>query len=425
MKKSGFNDKQIEEMLYNLPEIKDKRSPQEIFRKIPAERRRRAKRIWFGPVLASAAALFLLFLMFPFQADKSAPLAGGGSGSGGAKEESSVSSEQDSSREADTEQTEPGPERKEAEGAPEGKAEDKAEDKAVPDQPASPERKTEQQEPPAPPEVNVSFLAADTEQEKNRSLTVAYMDQSVNYTIPVTLISGSEPLKADQYNELIASFDESKLGLVSFLQDTDIRASENKEAIEIHIDEGRTISTSSEAMFAEIVKESFGGKGYSKADLFTGEKPEIDLGPLGSARSLDLQASNKKAIYKYAAEGSSAPLFAESNESYETFKEAYSNMTKDKNETMKTVMAEQAAVSSIDEQQSELILTFTENELGNNEQTIFMLEALLLTAKEFNYESVSFKGLNLEKVGTMDVTKPVKVPYGANPVQVEAEDTGE
>ncbi|UOK56899.1 hypothetical protein MGI18_19400 [Bacillus sp. OVS6] len=47
-----------------------------------------------------------------------------------------------------------------------------------------------------------------------------------------------------------------------------------------------------------------------------------------------------------------------------------------------------------------------------------MLEAILMTAKEFGYENVKFEGINVDRVGDMNVTEAVPVPFSPNPVEL-------
>ncbi|MEH7224239.1 hypothetical protein V7112_10585, partial [Bacillus sp. JJ1566] len=65
MKKSEWNDEQLEQMLSQMPTIKDNRKPQEIYQNISLKTNKRKKKVWIVPTIASVAAALLLFILAP------------------------------------------------------------------------------------------------------------------------------------------------------------------------------------------------------------------------------------------------------------------------------------------------------------------------------------------------------------------------
>ncbi|KZZ86454.1 hypothetical protein [Bacillus sp. SJS] len=406
MKKSGYNEEHIQELLSKLPVIRDKRSRDEVYKRASESRPFKQRKIWIGPLVASFAALFILAVISPFWISQFQ--------SGGSGNDSLQMTEEDkgaSSGEPADEKESLAQDKQET--AEREKPSESSPKTAVPE---SKEEKKAEQRPAPPVEPNVTFTAK--EDQRDQSLVLAYSDSSANYTIPVTLISSGGSIQAEQFNELRAFFDEEKWGLSDYFQDIEIRESENPQHIEIHMSENRKILSSSDALLAEIIQASFGGKGYTAAELYTGDSPGIDMGPLGVLNELELHPSDKRAFFKYENQ-SKKSLFVKSNISYDSFSDAYTDMTENIGSGLQSVMIEGAKIENVQEQGNELILTFNTFEFQNNEDTVFMLEALLLTAKEFNFETVSFQNINLDKVGTLEVDKPITVPYGPNPIQIE------
>ena len=73
-------------------------------------------------------------------------------------------------------------------------------------------------------------------------------------------------------------------------------------------------------------------------------------------------------------------------------------------------------ISNVVENGEELQISFgSDAHFENSEPYILMLEAILLTAKDFGMKRVSFQGINVSQIGNIDVTKPVDVPYSPNP----------
>ncbi|MBS2969452.1 GerMN domain-containing protein [Metabacillus sp. KIGAM252] len=406
MKKSGYNEEHIQELLSKLPEIKDKRSRDEVYKRAAGNRSFKQRKIWIGPLVASFAALFILAVISPFWINQFQ--------SGDTTKESLQMAQENKG----TPSEEPAAE-KESQAQDNHQTAEQEQPEASAPKAALPERKEEKkaEKKPAPPaELNVTFLAK--EDQRDQSLVLAYSDSNDNYTIPVTLVSSGGFLQAEQYNDLRSSFNEEEWGLSDYFQDIDIRKSENPQHIEIHMNENRKIVSSTDALLAEIIQTSFSGKGYSAAELYTGDSPGIDMGPLGVLNEIELQPSEKKGFFKYLHK-SKKPFFVKSNVSYDSFSDAYRDMTENIGSGLQSVMTEGAKIENIEEKGNELILTFNSFEFQNNEDTVFMLEALLLTAKEFNFETVKFQNIDLNKIGTLEIDKPITVPFGPNPVLID------
>ena len=67
MKKSEWSDKQLEELLRQMPKIQDHRNPRDIYQNLSIKKRKRPA--WLVPGFATAAALLLIFLLVPKMLD--------------------------------------------------------------------------------------------------------------------------------------------------------------------------------------------------------------------------------------------------------------------------------------------------------------------------------------------------------------------
>lgn len=63
MKKSEWSDKQLEELLRQMPKIQDHRNPRDIYQNLSSKKRKMPT--WIIPSFATAAALLLFFLLVP------------------------------------------------------------------------------------------------------------------------------------------------------------------------------------------------------------------------------------------------------------------------------------------------------------------------------------------------------------------------
>lgn len=63
MKKSEWSDREIEELLMQMPKIQDHRDPRDIYQNLSLKKRK--TKSWLLPGLAAAAAVLLFFILVP------------------------------------------------------------------------------------------------------------------------------------------------------------------------------------------------------------------------------------------------------------------------------------------------------------------------------------------------------------------------
>ncbi len=56
--------------------------------------------------------------------------------------------------------------------------------------------------------------------------------------------------------------------------------------------------------------------------------------------------------------------------------------------------------------------------LGNNQGTVTMIEAILMTAKSYGYDKVDLD-IGYNRVGKYDLTKELTVPIQVNPIPIQ------
>ncbi|MEH7224240.1 hypothetical protein V7112_10590, partial [Bacillus sp. JJ1566] len=73
-------------------------------------------------------------------------------------------------------------------------------------------------------------------------------------------------------------------------------------------------------------------------------------------------------------------------------------------------------IQKIKEDGTNLEVHFSEEAvLENSDNYILMLDAIMLTAKEFNFDSVTFYG-NIDQIGNVKFGERTKVPLAPNPL---------
>ncbi|TFI49791.1 hypothetical protein E4O93_01000, partial [Diaphorobacter sp. DS2] len=65
--------------------------------------------------------------------------------------------------------------------------------------------------------------------------------------------------------------------------------------------------------------------------------------------------------------------------------------------------------------EGKLIIRFNnESEIIDNAPTLHAIEAILLTAKDFDFDTVKIENADVDKIGKFDLTEELKVPVAAN-----------
>ncbi|MFV2050905.1 hypothetical protein ACEWK1_26530, partial [Metabacillus sp. YM-086] len=213
-------------------------------------------------------------------------------------------------------------------------------------------------------------------------------------------------------------FDE--LGPVSFeLKNSELSSKEDPE--EVYIDykgEGGITSSSAEVMFKETIQETFRWIGVKRANLSTNGKEGIEFGNTGLVTEIDISQIRKKAYLIYQHDKNTKKLLVPSPEPLKTMIEAIDLMKNGIPAYNLSPSIGNNIIINVSENENQLNIEFNENkDIKNNEQSIMMLESLLLTAKDFGYKTVKFNGISEERIGVMNVTKPIEVPYSPNPIK--------
>ncbi|KEZ50769.1 hypothetical protein [Metabacillus indicus] len=377
MNQSKWNDEQITDKLQAMPDIKDRRTQQQIYTSLQ-QRMHKKKVQWKTPALASFAALFILLILSPFFLQNF--------------QMSESRSEYSADKAAESGQVS------------EENADMKLEAKSAPE----PEKK--------------SFVART--KDNQTIVTVAYPDLQVQNTIPLSFQFDSSDSYMTLFESALTSFDPMSAGLSpSALSGTKLSYETGEERMSVDIKGNAYATSSSETenrLFTEGLEESFRWQDASQADYYTGGEKGAEIGAYGYQDKLTFKKFKKKAYFLYQESLNSPKLLAPSLLSFNKLTDALTAMKEKGTLGLKPVIEETVIIDEIKETENGVTIEFTDaSTIDDNETDTLMLEAILMTAKDFGYESVKFEGIEAGKIGEMDVTQAVPVPFSPNPVDLE------
>ncbi|WP_226666916.1 hypothetical protein [Metabacillus litoralis] len=393
MKRQEWNEEKLEQLLKQLPHVHDKQSAEDIYQSILYKQQNRKKsKSWIAPTFATVAALFIFLMFTPYLFQEI---------TSSSNEEKSMDKVSDTSSGTD-----------EAELRIQDNTANK-ESSLMQEEFADSEAKAL--------EVNEQVTFVTPSNDGEETITIGVTDASGEYIIPIS-VNAEYLNKPQQIQDILVENLFEKIGPVGFeLQNTQILPQKNPEELILNYTGEPILSSSkSETMYKEAIQETFRWLGYNKVNLQTNDSEGIEFGNSGLQTDLAIQRNRNKAYYLYQYNDNTSKLLVPSPESFSSINEAI--------EAMKTGLPDKKLLPPIVNQMINMVSSEDGTQIDiefinggsfeDNEQNIIMLEAILLTAKEFGYEKVKFNGIAIDKIGNLDLKKPIEVPFSPNPINI-------
>lgn len=412
MKKSQLSDKQLEEILSQLPKIKDHRDPRDIYQNI-AHRvdKRIGMPVWAVPGAALAAVLFLAFILAPGlmdwnqSADKSM--------------ESKSGYESNKAMDADMTTFDKANEKSDtsAENSQMMDAADKAENKDAEFMAAKGEN----------PFADLTALYEDElNGQGSEVITYAIPDQNAQILVPVSVA-----IPQDESKQWIVSFTESmpkleeiEWGLSEFYPaDGTWKYDESAKTLNFDVKKDhiyRQGSANSE-LFLEAMSHNLAGKGIEKLSFTTENVKGIEFGNYGPVNEAEIPAvpKDKRAFLFMSAKGIQTPYLVPTNDQFETIEDAFAIMRAGLDDKgLNASLPKNFKIDKVDSENKVLRIYIVESS-AISEEFLPSLEAILLTAKEFDYTTVKLENAGVDQLGPFNLNEELSVPIAPNKKNIE------
>ncbi|RSD27292.1 hypothetical protein [Mesobacillus subterraneus] len=414
MKKSQLSDKQLEDLLGHMPKIKDHRDPRDIYQNI-AHRVEKKKKVpvWVIPGAALAAVFFLAFI-----------LSSGLMGTNHSADKSIESSDFDAKTSMNMEPSEKGESGEESSSEQENALMMDTAESDDQDQKAKDFRAMDAND---SYENLISLYGEEVDQENTDVLTYAVPNQEAQVVVPVTVTTAKQEGKSwlDQYTDIMPELTEEEWGLTDYYP---IHASwsfdEASRTLSMDVKENHPYRYGSAAniIFTDSMTMNFSGKGIEKLLLFTESNPGIDLGNYGTMNDLPISAEKpgRRAYLFLKVEGQQKPYLVPTRETHETFAAAFAKMIKgvDVPPLTPSVPAEFKISQSVKDKDNILNIQL---EKGTQIDESFLpnLEAILMTASEFDYSGVKIVNANIEQLGPFNLNEVLPLPVAPNKKKID------
>ncbi|WP_413309092.1 hypothetical protein AA0X95_11860 [Bacillus sp. 1P10SD] len=392
MKKSEWSDRELEELLMQMPKIKDHRNPRDIYQTLSLKRRK--TKTWLLPGLATAAALFLFFILVPKLMD------GANSSSDKKAEMTSFNTEiKDAAQ------------KKNSTFALD-KGDSSSKENAISGTPKNEVMSTST--------IKTAIYSDDV--GNGKVLTYWIPDPQGQILIPVSTVIAKSDKESwlTLFNENMANLKEEEWGLTDFypLNGTMSMNSDNTTIqVDVPLNHQYGQGSTNETSFINVInKDISSNSDIKKVKFSTNGEPGIELGNFGNKQELDINVAKKHGFFFYLPTGSDVPFLAPSTTTYSDINKALDAMKTDQTELGLTgSLSPLLPISNVSITDKTLVLSFKGNtNLQDNQMTVFAFEALLLTAKDFGLEKVVVKDSPIMQLGPFDLTKENQVPVAPN-----------
>ncbi|WP_144547536.1 hypothetical protein [Bacillus sp. X1(2014)] len=386
MKKSEWSDKQLEELLRQMPKIQDDRNPRDIYRNLPI--RKTKPKQWLVPGLATVAALLIFFILIPKLMV-------------GPQYSEDNASQEKSSVERDIQTA------------------DKNSTIALKKDDTSSKARTFSG---ADKIQTLKTAIYDEEVGKGKVLTYWIPDPQIQILVPVSMIinDSNERTWLELFNENMVNLKEQEWGLSEFYPlNASLKLDNKNKAIivDLPLNHQYGQGSATETNFINVLQKDISSNSDLKKIRFsTNGEPGIELGNYGHQEEVSIQQQKNHAFFFYYSDGNEIPFLVPSIEKYKDIKMAVEDMKKDQPTLgLKSSLLPALPIDEVSIKEKTLIVSMKEDaNLQDDQPTINAYESLLLTAKEFGLEKVLITNPPIKNIGPFDLSKENKVPLAPN-----------
>jgi hypothetical protein len=389
VKKSEWSDKQLEELLRQMPKIHDHRNPRDIYQNLSIKKRKRPS--WLIPGFAAAAALLLFFLLVPRMLN-------------GTQNSFDSAKQENSSSEAKISQS---------------------------DDRSSLLMKKEESISGAEPEMQITEFNKNAlyvdEAGDGTVITYWVPDSQAQNLVPISIVIPPDNNKnwLTVFTESMELLNEEEWGLTDYYPiNAKFELDDTKNTVIVDVPKNHPYGQGSTAEFNFITtlkKNIASNSNVDKIIFKTDGQPGIELGNYGVLQEIEVKPEGNHAYLSYTPDGMETTYLVPSADTYQNINAAFEAMKTDHQELgLAASLVPSFPIKEVTTKENKLIITLDENAaMENNQETVYSYEAILLTAKDFGIDSITILNAPIQLLGPFDLTKEIKVPLAPNLRQIQ------
>lgn len=246
----------------------------------------------------------------------------------------------------------------------------------------------------------------------------AVADEQLQYVIPLSFVVPKTDDLNFYFNNLDEFFIESEWGISDYMFENvmfEINESSEEVVMELPDDYSLGEGEARAHIFEKSLSMMFTPYGIDKVVFNSYDNEGIDLGPIGVVNEMPLLSSEPSSYKLYQVDdkkGFLVPIFQEAR----NISAALENMKENEEDfnVYRTIPSE--IDFKVDTNEDLLLITFDNRPDIAHDDVQTMIEAVLMTAKSYGYNSVLFENSPFEQIGPYDMSNPIEVPEAVNPL---------
>ncbi|WP_044747992.1 GerMN domain-containing protein [Bacillus alveayuensis] len=372
MRRFEWNEEEMEQLLQQLPRVMDERSKEAVYERLSANLQRKRIKTFAIPSIASAAALLLFIVL-------------GSSFMSRHEVEEKVSKN--------------------------------AEDRAIVMEMAS---SNQEEKGVSEPSAAIPSRVVNGTSEQN-VVVFGIPDLHAQHVIPVSIfVDKNGKSYREQFEKAKSVLNEAEWGLSESLLDSLTIVEFNDDGrLTVQIPSDHAVfrgGTAGEEMFLESIEETFRWNGIKEVAFLTDDKKGVQLSHTAWLDSLTIEKTNR-GYFLYQLDPTHPVFLTPTNESFPNIQSALNKMDDPADSLLRPAIPKNVKIEAVRINGDEATVQFSNTlQLANTPENLWMLEAILLTAKEFGFKSVVFTGGNVEQIGPYTFHTKISVPLAPNPM---------
>jgi len=258
----------------------------------------------------------------------------------------------------------------------------------------------------------------------NHYFTLAVPTLDVQYLVPFTikLESNSMEQNINRLKEVEGMINEASFGLADYFP-LNAQFSYLEEANAVIVDvPSENDYLYHDRVFLEMLRETFMYQDIDKIIFKTEGSNGIEFSHMGLLEEDEVVHHRQRAIYLYQYDEQSPGLFVSSINQYDDITIAFEAMKQGDdpvNEAISTTIPASIQFDMVEENGRQLIITFSNDTvLENSKQYELAIAAMLLAAREFDFQTVLFRNGKIDTVGPFNLNEELEVPIAPNLIEV-------
>jgi hypothetical protein len=393
MKKNNWDETEIENLLREMPSMKDSRNREEIYAAINRSNAKKKRNTWGYPAIAGIAAVLILFLITPSLFDYS-------------------NQSQYENSAADMAAEDPG----EA-GSPQkemASIQEAEENAVVDDSSSNAESRQQSLMGKADPSDRSNVYQDDLLQYDIFTFGLVTPDASV---VPVSVLSEKRDSAGwlERFEDVSEEIPEQSWGFDEYYPlpgKLELNKNNSELIYTVTKEEMTNPGSGGEDIFYDSIAFTLEGSGYEKMTLQKEDGTVPLFSHIGEISEIPKAGSSNKGYYKYSLPNGDTYLVP-GEEEHKNISDALEGMKMSSNSLYEPLIPEKLNLEASSENNL-LTISFGEMLKLNEEIDPLFADALLLTAKEFGYEEVLFKNIEGTAWNGFDFSEPIPVPVSPN-----------